>query len=92
MIQFAFRMSQYRFFLDNREEREQFLNDWSDHYKFEYFELPNRNYLLIAYNQALDPLSEVLEDLNVMVGILTDQLNVELMQITINSVACKPLK
>lgn len=92
MTQFEFRMSQYQYFLDNREERENFLDDWSANYRFEYFELPNRDYLLIAKNTSLSSLSEVLEDLNVMVGILTDQFNVELMEITINSVSCKPLK
>lgn len=92
MTQIAFRMSRYQYFLDNREEREMFYDDWSANYRFEYFELPNRDYLLIAYNTSCSSLAEVLEDLNVMVGILLDQFNAELMQITINGVSCKPLK
>lgn len=92
MTEIAFRMSQYRYFRDNTEERDMFYDDWSANYRFEFFELPNRDYLLIAYNKSCSSLDEVLEDLNVMVGILTDQFNVELMQITINSVSCKPLK
>ena len=92
MTQFAFRMSSFQYFLDHTEEREKFFDDWSLDYKFEYFELPNRDYLLVAYNIANDSLSVVMQDIGQITDSLTENLHVELMQITINSVACKTLK
>lgn len=92
MTQFAFRMSSFQYFLDHTEERESFFDDWKANYKFDYFELPNRDFLLVAYNIANDSLSVVMQDIVQITDCLTESLNVELMQITINSVACKPLK
>lgn len=85
-------MSSYKYFLDHTEEREGFFNDWSENYKFDFFRVPSTDYLLIVYNITNKPLFAVMQDLIQITHCLTEDMNVRLMQISINEVSYKSMK
>ena len=92
MIQLTFRMSSYKYFLDHTEEREGFFNDWSENYKFDFLQIPSTDYLLIVYNITNKSLFAVMQDLIQITRCLTEDMNVRLMQISINEVSYKSMK
>jgi ABC-type uncharacterized transport system YnjBCD substrate-binding protein len=85
-------MSSYKYFLDHAEERKGFFNDWSENYKFEFFQIPSTDYMLVAYNITNKSLFAVMQDLIQITHCLTEDMNVRLMQISINEVSYKSMK